>query len=232
MFRGVDLRGADLTGANLTRAEIHDSDLRGADLRRAVLVGPMLRACDLGEVHWEGSTAHRAQALWCQPPQQPPRPWLADRAPARPAPITGPTTLDLPAPAARLAPFTGHTSGVWGGAFSPDGTRILTTGSDETARVWDAATGQVLLTLTGHTGRVRAVAFSPDGARIVTTGGTTRRRGCGTRHRARPCSTLTGHTGAVSGGGVQPGRHADRHRQRRRDGAGVGRGHRARRCSS
>jgi len=34
--------------------------------------------------------------------------------------------------------------------------------------VWDAATGQQLLTLKGHTGMVRSVAFSPDGQRIIT----------------------------------------------------------------
>ena len=34
--------------------------------------------------------------------------------------------------------------------------------------MWDAATGQELLTLKGHTGAVRSVAFSPDGKRIVT----------------------------------------------------------------
>jgi WD40 repeat protein len=59
---------------------------------------------------------------------------------------------------------------VWGGGFSPDGTRIVTTSSDGTARVWDAATGQVQLTLTGHTGWVRGGGFSPDGTRIVTAG--------------------------------------------------------------
>ena len=42
-------------------------------------------------------------------------------------------------------------------------------------------------------------------------------------HLAR---TLTGHTDMVWGGGVQPGRAAARHRQRRQDGAAVGCGHR------
>ena len=34
-------------------------------------------------------------------------------------------------------------------------------------KVWDAATGQEILTLKGHTGRVTSVAFSPDGKRLA-----------------------------------------------------------------
>ena len=42
-------------------------------------------------------------------------------------------------------------------------------------KVWDAQTGQELLTLKGHTGRVRSVAFSPDGKRLAGAAGRTRR---------------------------------------------------------
>jgi WD40 repeat protein len=34
--------------------------------------------------------------------------------------------------------------------------------------VWEAETGQELVTLTGHTGVVSGVAFSPDGTRLAT----------------------------------------------------------------
>jgi DNA-binding beta-propeller fold protein YncE len=57
---------------------------------------------------------------------------------------------------------------VRGVAFSPDGKRIVTASADQTAKVWDAATGRELLALKGHTSWVRGVAFSPDGKRIVT----------------------------------------------------------------
>ena len=38
---------------------------------------------------------------------------------------------------------------------------------DNTLRLWDAASGELLATLPGRGGRVRSVAFSPDGTRIA-----------------------------------------------------------------
>jgi len=53
-------------------------------------------------------------------------------------------------------------------AFSPDGTRLVTVGHDNTAEIWDAMTGQELLTLDGHKDVVLALAYSPDGSRLAT----------------------------------------------------------------
>ena len=55
-------------------------------------------------------------------------------------------------------------------SFSPDGMRIVSGSNDETAKVWDAATGTPLLELKGHMFRVNGASFSPDGTRIVTGG--------------------------------------------------------------
>jgi hypothetical protein len=52
--------------------------------------------------------------------------------------------------------------------FSPDGARIATASADDTARIWDVATGVALATLSGHTGQVVSAKFSPDGSRLVT----------------------------------------------------------------
>jgi WD40 repeat protein len=62
----------------------------------------------------------------------------------------------------------GHLDYVFRAAFSPDGQRIVTGSWDQTAKVWDAASGRELLTLKGHHARIHSVAFSPDGQRIVT----------------------------------------------------------------
>lgn len=58
-----------------------------------------------------------------------------------------------------------HISNVPGVAYSPDGTRIATTGSNEDQRaiLWDATTGRQLLTLHSRADGVGRVAFSPDG---------------------------------------------------------------------
>jgi len=56
-------------------------------------------------------------------------------------------------------------------AFSPDGRRIITGSRDQTAKIWEAASGGELLTLSGHTAYIAFVAFSPDGQRVITASG-------------------------------------------------------------
>ena len=63
-----------------------------------------------------------------------------------------------------------HPNEVRAVAFSPDGARLATGDQDGTARIWDAASGQLLNTLQFHTQRILSVEFSPDG-RTLATGG-------------------------------------------------------------
>ena len=51
---------------------------------------------------------------------------------------------------------------------SPDGKRVVTASSDQTARLWDAESGKEIAVLKAHTGLVLAASFSPDGKRVVT----------------------------------------------------------------
>lgn len=80
-----------------------------------------------------------------------------------------------------LLTFAGHTRDVQDVFWSPDGSKIVTTGWDNLAKVWDANTGKELLTFTGHVGepvaKINGVdalfggGWSPDGTRIMTAGG-------------------------------------------------------------
>jgi WD40 repeat protein/tRNA A-37 threonylcarbamoyl transferase component Bud32 len=89
--------------------------------------------------------------------------------------------------------LAGHTGAVRDGRYSPDDTRIVTAGEDRTARVWDAATGRLLVTLSGHDGRrVFMAAFDRDGARIITAGDDRTARLWDAR-TGRPIAVLAGH---------------------------------------
>ncbi len=56
-------------------------------------------------------------------------------------------------------------------AYSPDGSRLVIIGADESARIWDASTSRLLAGPLGHNGDMLSASFSPDGLRVITTGG-------------------------------------------------------------
>jgi WD40 repeat protein/class 3 adenylate cyclase/tRNA A-37 threonylcarbamoyl transferase component Bud32 len=70
-----------------------------------------------------------------------------------------------------LRTLRGHLQGVSSVVFSPDGHRIVTGSFDQTAKIWDVASGRELLTLKGHRDSILSVDFSSDGQRIVTGSG-------------------------------------------------------------
>lgn len=52
--------------------------------------------------------------------------------------------------------------------WSPDGSKILATGADNMARLWDAATGRPIGQPMPHLAYILAMAFSPDSKLVVT----------------------------------------------------------------
>ena len=72
-------------------------------------------------------------------------------------------------PARRGAPPPCRAPGPGASAsFAPEGGCIVTASADRTARLWDATTGQEIITLRGHEDRIWSAAFFPDGTRNIT----------------------------------------------------------------
>lgn len=55
----------------------------------------------------------------------------------------------------------------YGFTFSQDGKKIVSGSEENTLRLWDTDTGQLLHTFVGHTEWVTDIAFSPDGNKII-----------------------------------------------------------------
>eukprot|EP01012_Entosiphon_sulcatum_P036174 TRINITY_DN4604_c0_g1_i1.p1 TRINITY_DN4604_c0_g1~~TRINITY_DN4604_c0_g1_i1.p1 ORF type:complete len:1635 (+),score=179.21 TRINITY_DN4604_c0_g1_i1:23-4927(+) len=66
--------------------------------------------------------------------------------------------------------LTGHSDDVVSATISSDGGRILTASKDKTAKVFDADTGTLLLTLSGHSKALVEASFSPDSFVVATAG--------------------------------------------------------------
>lgn len=56
----------------------------------------------------------------------------------------------------------GHTGAVYDVAISPDSSWIASASADQTIRIWDIASGDLLFTLTAHVGEVNSLAFAPN----------------------------------------------------------------------
>jgi WD40 repeat protein len=65
-------------------------------------------------------------------------------------------------------PDEGKYNAVDSAAWSPDGAFVLAAAKDDTARVWNAASGELVHTLRGHGNYVTQALYSPDGRQIAT----------------------------------------------------------------
>lgn len=67
--------------------------------------------------------------------------------------------------------MVGHLAEVPQAAWSPDERFVGSASYDGTARIWDAATGDLVAILDHQGNWVMTLAFSPDGARVLTAQG-------------------------------------------------------------
>jgi WD40 repeat protein len=87
--------------------------------------------------------------------------------------------------------------------FSPDGKRLVTVASENTAQIWDTATGKQVAILKGHQAPLWLADYVPDGSRIVTTSadGTARLWDATTGEQVR---IFQGHRGPVLDAAISP----------------------------
>jgi len=90
----------------------------------------------------------------------------------------------------------GHTDVIFRIAWSPDGKILASPSKDQTIRLWDAQSGQLLRTLKGHSGYVYSVAWSPDGKALASGAGDKTIR-LWDAQEGRSLRTLKGHSGWV-----------------------------------
>jgi WD40 repeat protein len=66
--------------------------------------------------------------------------------------------------------LAGHFDRILAATVSPDGAMVATASADGTIRVWETATGQLLMVLRGHEGDVTGLAFSADNRMLASRG--------------------------------------------------------------
>jgi WD40 repeat protein len=66
--------------------------------------------------------------------------------------------------------LAGHADAVFGAAFSPDGKVLATCSPDQTIKLWNVSSGELLNTFRGHADEVFEVTFSSDGNLLASLG--------------------------------------------------------------
>jgi WD40 repeat protein/tRNA A-37 threonylcarbamoyl transferase component Bud32 len=104
----------------------------------------------------------------------------------------------------RLSQFWTHAESVTDVEFSPDGQWVVTASDDNTARVWNAVTGELRFPMPlRHSYHIYRATFSPDGHRIVTASGDKTAK-VWDAATGQDLQTLEGHTKSVNDARFSP----------------------------
>ncbi len=162
-FRNTVLVDASFHRANLVNAEFLACNAAGTDYSQADAVAGIWRNTDLRKSRWTSVELRIALFVECKATEMVDFPEEATFVAAR---CEGIASSAFPVKG-KCSIYDGHASIVSAAAFSPDGSRIISGSDDKTLKLWDAASGNCLMTLSGHSHWVMAAAFSPDGSRII-----------------------------------------------------------------
>jgi WD40 repeat protein len=100
--------------------------------------------------------------------------------------------------------LTGHTGCVYSVCVSSDGKHVVTGSDDNTAKIWDIKTGELVHTLSGHTSSILSVCVSPDGNNYVVTGSVDNTAKIWDIKTGDLVHTLSGHTDEINSVCVSP----------------------------
>ena len=164
-LRSADLVGANLAGANFSSARCdgvlaRETRLAGVTARASLWPGAELSNSDLQNSDFSHADLTRANMIGANTQGA-----VFDHALMFGAPQK---RLNIPAPLLRLPAMQGHWSGFTSVALSASGDRVLTGSHDETAKLWNSATGALIQTFSGHESSVTSVVLSANGDRVLT----------------------------------------------------------------
>ncbi|MBF0299962.1 MAG: hypothetical protein HQK51_14650, partial [Oligoflexia bacterium] len=97
-----------------------------------------------------------------------------------------------------LKTFSGHEDVVWSMAFSPDGTKFVSSDSTGIIKIWDIDKPEKpLQTFEGHSSSINSVAFSPDGTKFISAGNDGQIKLWNINEPKKAIQTFTGHYGVI-----------------------------------